>query len=94
MANYSSLGDHFEVVGETSHGHLDQPEQWDCVANVPNVPLYLSEATNTYFQPAYNQNLNEYTIPPTIYQGMGSLVDNGVDAQLMAYIFRSLSGPQ
>ena len=93
MTNHSSSGDNFEVVGETSHGHLDQPEYWGYVADVPNVPYYLSAAANTYFQPAYNQNLLE-SIPPTIYQEIGSPVDNDADAQLMVYIFRSPSGPQ
>ena len=57
------------------------------------LPMYLMfsitfrrQQTRTSNQPITNQNLLE-SIPPTIYQELGSPVDNGADAQLMVYIF-------
>ena len=90
-----SMADHHGVEDE-SQGHLGLPEYWDYLANAPNVtvvPYHLPAAANTHLQPAYNQNILE-SIPPAIYQGMGSSVGNHADAQLMVYIFRSPSGPQ
>lgn len=87
MANHSFSGDDFGAAGEThlSHAH----PYW----NLTPVTYHPSTAANAHFQPAYNQEFPE-SIPPTIYQGMGSPADNGAHTQFVVYIFHSTSRPQ